>query len=321
MTPTEIIGALQQSPADADRFRICSRLKTCFFARSPSGRAALLIPCSSSGSRLGRATGSVLLTFKSRVVFDVDGDVWSAPSVVLECLEEGLLHTFVALGVDLAGRLEQRDTPPRPEEVAHALAAWERLLRNRPTLSEERQLGLWGELEFIRASPSIDGAIRAWNPDPLGVIDFIAGGVGVEMKTSTTRLRHVISHRQRQSVGGDLRVILGSLWVVPDAVGVTLNDLVRAIDSVCTETVAFEQKLLATGFSRRDSDVYSRRFSVGSPLLLFDGGDVPRIREFDPGITSIHYTVELDPSDAVAPTEAAELLGRLCGAVMGTRST
>lgn len=315
MTLAEVIGALQQSAGDADRFNICARLKSCFFARSPSGRPALLIPCSSSGSRLGRATGSVLLTFKSRVTFDIDGEVWSAPSVVLECLEEGLLHTFVALGLDLSGKLEQGETLPRPEEVAHALAAWERLLRSRPILSEERQLGLWGELEFIRSSPSADAAIRSWNPDPHGVIDFIAGGIGIELKTSATRLRHVISHRQRQSVGGDLRVVFGSLWVVPDAAGATLSELVQSIDSISTETVAFEQKLLATGFSRRDADAYSRRFSVASPLLIFEGQSVPRIREFDPGITSIHYTIELDPSEALAPDEAATLVARVCGPV------
>ena len=113
-----------------------------------------------------------------------------------------------------------------------------------------------------------------------------------------------MSKGEGKATGGNVRLLVASLWVVHDAVGRSLAALVDAIGESAAEAVAFEQKLLAAGFSRRDADAYSRRFAVGAPFLFFDATALPRIRAFDPGISSIRYVVELDASDALPEGEA-----------------
>jgi hypothetical protein len=313
MNVAELIDRLNNAPVDGEHFRICSRLEGCYIARAPSGRAAVLVPCADGGSPVGRATGAILISFRSNVSFDVDGTTWSSSAVVLECLDESVLYSFAALAIDLTRQFSELPSPLRVEQVLRALAVWERLLRSHSVLSEERQLGLWGELEIIRAAPSLDGAVRAWNPDPNGVIDFIHAGCGLEVKTGTTRLRHSMSQRQAEATDGDLRVLLASLWVVPDVAGVTLASLASAIAESTAEVVLFEQKLLAAGFSRRDADTYSRRLSMGGPPMLFEGRGLPRIRAVDGRISSIRYVVDLDPDDALTSDQTSSAMAQLCG--------
>lgn len=312
MNQQELLERLRATQTMDDRYTICAQLDRCFLGRSPQGRASLLVPCRESAGALGRAFGNMLLQFRRRVTFEIQGQSWTSAAAVLECLEETLLPTFVVLARDVSEHIKD-ETSPAWERVTRALASWERLLRNRPTLSDQEQLGLWGELMFIRRAPSVDGAIRAWSPKPRDTLDFTSGGTGVDVKTSTTRLRHAVSHHQAQSGDGNLRVHFASVWAVPDSTGQALSGLVDSLTEMTSEIVIFEQKLLAAGFSRRDADGYSRRFSLGGPILLFASSQVPKIRDYDPGISSIRYVVELDPTDALDHDTAARQLAFLCG--------
>lgn len=312
MTRLELIERLTQTASDPTRFVICAALGNCYLARTPEGRVALLAACSTNSSSMARTSGALLITCRSRVTFAVDDRSWLSPAVVIECLDDGLVPTFIALALDVSAQLEG-PSPPSPERVFRSIAGWERLLRSRSILSEERELGLWGELLFILQAPSIDGAIRSWTTETRGVIDFSGGGIGVEVKTSASRLRHAVSHQQARSSDADLVVLFASVWAVPDASGRSLADLVEAVAETTSEVVTFEQKLLALGFSRRDSSAYTRRFSPGSSILFFRGTDIPRIRSFDPGISSIRYVIELDDADAIAASTITDYVNRLCG--------
>jgi hypothetical protein len=256
----------------------------------------------------------LVLRFQQAVTFDVDGTNWSAPCAVVECLDEALLPTFVSLASDVATTIGPGAEAVTSDQIIRALASWELLLRSRALLSDEEQLGLWGELFFILGAPSVDGALRAWSPGKRDVLDFVSAGVGVEMKSGAVRLRHSLSYHQIRSGGGALALYFASLWVLPDAGGRTLVQMVDAVHSVCSELVLLEQKLLNCGFSRANSDVYSRRFSAAGPVVLFSVQDVPHIREFDVGVSSIRYTVELDPARALSEDVTGTVLRALCDA-------
>ena len=120
----------------------------------------------------------MLLKFKSEVAFDVDGSRWNGPAALVECLEDELLPTFLALAADVMTTIGDAGEVTA-DAVVRALGHWELLLRNRALLSEEAQLGLWGELAFLLSAPALDAALRAWSPGARDPLDFAANGVGV----------------------------------------------------------------------------------------------------------------------------------------------
>jgi hypothetical protein len=312
MNRGDLLERLAQGALDPHRFTICAVLGHCYLARSPEGRSALLVACSNTSSALARTSGSLLISARSRVTFSVDERNWTSAAVVLELLDESVVGTFVALALDVAEQFRGAEDPTI-ERVFRAIAGWERLLRSRATLSEEHEIGLWGELTFILQAPSLDAAIRTWTADTRSVIDFAGGGIGIEVKTSTTCLRHSISHRQARSGDGDLFLLFASIWAVPDPLGRSLGDLVTAVGDATGEVVTFEQRLLSLGFSRRDSRAYTRRFSLGAPIAYFPSSAIPRIRSFDAGISAIRYVIELEDDDALDRSLVGPSLSRLCG--------
>ncbi|MFN0251526.1 MAG: PD-(D/E)XK motif protein [Kofleriaceae bacterium] len=308
-----MLDRLEQTVPEADRFAICSVLGHCHLAKSPEGRAALLIACSPSSAILARTSGALLISARSRVTFIVDDQTSATSAVVIECLEPSVVGTFLALALDVAEQLGATEMPT-VATAFRALAGWERLLRTRTTLSEESELGLWGELMFIRLAPSQDGAIRSWTTESRGIIDFAGSNVGVEVKTSAARLRHSLSHQQARSSDGSLLLLFASIWAVPDSNGQSLADLVASVSDATGEVVAFEQKLLALGYSHRDKDAYTRRFALGGPITHFLGTSIPRVRGFDPGVSAIRYVIDLDDADALDAATAARHVEALCGA-------
>lgn len=313
MSARDLLERLRAVGTRPGMFSLCAQLERCWLGKSPEGRAALLVPCTSAQGGLGRAFGALVLRFVPAVAFDVEGRSWSATSAVVECLDEALLPTFISLAEDVAETLGAGAGPPPSGDVIRALANWELLLRSRPALSEEEQIGLWGELCFIAEAPSVDGAIRAWSPGKRDIVDFVYGGVGIELKAGGTRFRHSLSHHQSRAGGGELRLSFASLWVLPDAAGRSLSEMVEMVTTGATELVALEQKLLRCGFSRSQADLYSRRFSKGAPLALLRAADVPRVTAFDAGVSSIRYTVELDPARVLSDVDTSATLRALCG--------
>ncbi len=312
MNRHSLLERVRESARSPDHFVVSAAIGRCHLALSPAGRVALIAECAALMTTLARTSGALLIAARSRVAFSVDGRTWTAPAVVVECLDDTLLSTFVALAEDVAQSVAG-PAPPTQAAVLRAIAGWERLLRARTLLTDERELGLWGELHFLLSAPSLDGAIRAWAPRADSAIDFLNRSVGLEVKTSTSRLRHSVSHQQARSSDADVRIYFASIWAIPDDIGRSLSDLVEAIESTASELLLFEKKLLATGYSARDKAIYNRRFSAGGAILYFSGMDIPRVRDFDAGVTAIRYVIELDELDATSMDDIVDPLRRLCG--------
>lgn len=313
MSTRELLDQLKNTPSRAGVFSLCVQLGRCWIGKSADGRAALLIPCPAMQSSVGRAFGAIIVRFAPAVLFDVQGETWSVTSAIIECLDDALLPTFVSLAADVAATLARAPEPMTSTDVLRALANWELLLRSRNTLSDQEQLGLWAELCFILESPSVDGSIRAWSPGARDLVDFVHAGVGLELKASGVRFKHTLSLHQRRAGEASLELLFGSLWILPDGAGSSLPEMVDRVAEASSELVAFEQKLLLRGFVRSQSSAYVRRFARVAPLALFRAERVPAVRTFDPGVSSIHYTVDLDAADALDDAESYGALKILCG--------
>lgn len=307
----QLLVRLRAAPAIEGSYHICAVLGRGYLAKTPDGKGALLVPCQRGTATLGRTFGAMLLKFKSDVEFDIDGSQWNGPAALVECIEDELLPTFLALAADVMATIGTAGEVTA-DAVVRALGHWELLLRNRALLSEEAQLGLWGELAFVLSAPSIDAALRAWSPGARDPLDFVANSVGIEVKSGMVRLKHSISQSQVASAGGDLKLFFASVWVVPDPTGRNLREMVEAVSISCSEHALLEQKLLLTGYSRAHAHAYGRKFSLGAPVVVLPADAVPRVRSWDVGVTSIRFSVELDQAAALDEPTRARVLSELC---------
>jgi hypothetical protein len=153
-----------------------------------------------------------------------------------------------------------------------------------------------------------DSAVEAWQGPARAPFDFLFGRTALECKTSTQRLRHHVSQNQLDHAAGDASVFVASLWVGPDPLGCSLPDLVRRMDLAITDGAGFEAKLLDGGYSRADAALYRQRLSVREDPLIFPEVAVPRVRNFDPGVSGIRFTVLLDELRAVERSAADIIL-------------
>lgn len=280
-----------------------------------SERSVLLIPTESAPPPPGRVAGDVFLHFPGSVDFDLGPHSFKSSAAVIECGNRDLEKTFGVLARDIADSLKAVKRRPAPQQVSQALSKWERLLRSRRRLTRDEIIGLWGELWLLLQFPEIDHGVLAWRGPEDEPVDFVGGGVGLECKTSTRRLEHYVSQDQLTRPLGDLRVLIVSLWVGEDATdGETIEDLVTSIDNRIANPVAFEAKLLETGYCRSDGPQYPLRLRNLEEPRWIPVKYVPRVREADPGISHIRFLVNLPERMALTGTEALDILGRISSA-------
>ena len=309
-TPREVVAALEATQASgrAGQFSIVLPVPGGFFGVDDAGRPVILVPVVGGSAPIGRDVGGLSLHYERAVRFDVSESEWTSAVAVITCAERALLPTFCVLALDVASRSASEGTPPSVRRVFEAVGEWERLLRARRLLSADEEIGLWGELWFLAQMADTDAAVAAWQGPTGAVADFVHDGRGLECKTTTQRLRHHVSQTQVERPLGDLDAYVASLWIGEDPAGLSLPELVRRIDTALTEGTVFEGKLLQAGFSRLDAAAYRRRFIQLEVPLVFRVGDVPRVRLWDPGVTGVRFTVQLDDELALAPGEAERLL-------------
>jgi hypothetical protein len=313
-SPRDVLAALS-GPVDptGSAYAVRMQLGGSFAGRAPSGHACLLVPLAAiSGRATGRVSGSLGLAFRDSVSFDVLGRQWQAACAVVECLDEELLAAFSALAVDLSLRLTPGGDLPTPADVASALAEWERLLRSGRRLTRTEEIGLWGELALLDRMPNVDDGIRAWRGPFGGAVDFFGGGLGIECKATTSRLRHHFSLDQTLRPVGDFPVYFASLWIGEDSrSGRCVAELATSIRERTTEPILLERALLAAGHSARTADMHDTRYVLLEQPMVFSRSSLPQVHQLDPGVLHVRYEAQLDELDALDPALADRIIGRL----------
>lgn len=299
-------------PSGCSDYTIVSSMRFGFAAIGFTGKLALLVPLEAATKAGPRQYGHLRVTPVEELCYETPLDSWSNPTAVLECTSRELDRTFCVLAEDVARSLAEAGDLPAWSGVLHLVRQWERLLRARRQLSKPEEIGLWGELSLIASSEDVDVAVHSWLGPLAAPVDFFANGRGFECKASLKRLHHHLSTSQADKPCGDWPVLLVSLWVGPDlARGSSIGDLVLEIRSRLHDSTEFDRKLLGAGYSDDDVGLYTERFLMMEPPQLFDMDDVPRIREYDEGVTRIRYEIDLDLEDALPREEAEAALSAL----------
>jgi Putative PD-(D/E)XK family member, (DUF4420) len=262
---------------------------------------------------IGRGSGALRTDYRAGVRIHVGTFEAQRDCCVVTCSDWTLNRSFGALAEALAAELASA-TEVTAQTFGRALATWERLFLKRRRLSLEEEQGLWGELHFLSRCPSLERAIAAWRGPNAEDYDFLANGVAFEVKTSTGRGRHHVSHAQVSQAIQAGSIYLISLWAGIDEVGgTTLPQLVDALTERTRDPIGFEERLLSTGFSRADAAMYDRPFTCLEAPVLYDMATVPRVREMDPGVQSLSYKVQLDGTAAVPEEEKESILTKAFG--------
>jgi Putative PD-(D/E)XK family member, (DUF4420) len=275
--------------------------------------AALVVSVSEVHSNVGRTTVGLQLRQVSSASFDFMERRWCSPAVIVECRDGSFTSTFAAFASEVIATLGDKSSISARDILA-LFEQWEQLFSGVSRLDASEELGLWGELWLISKSRKIDDAVSAWIGHRNSRADFLASGVALEVKAGSVRLRHQISLDQVDEPVGDQPAYLVSLWCEQDEVaGVSLPFLVDQISSACEYSSAFERKLLGWGFSRYDAAAYTAKFLVLERPYLFPSEAVPRVRQFDRGVSRIRYTTTLDESRMTPLPGAIQILDHTLG--------
>lgn len=198
----------------------------------------------------------------------------------------------------------------RDEALSRALQRtrrWHHLLRGRRAngLSVEEQLGLVGELSFLRELVSAfgpDTAIEAWTGPTGSAKDFELIGSCVEVKAKRVAAKPFVaisSEDQLADVEGSrlcLRVVNVASAVLPE--GQSLHDHVRVTAKMFEEDGAafdaWEETLYSTGYDP-ENDYDERRWLLGAATDYEVTEGFPRISApLAPGVENVRYVIALD---------------------------
>ena len=210
-----------------DQYYVRAKYGDNLIALSKEGHPTLIVQLRDFKPHAGRVLGKVRLRFLQGVRLKFGGETSHADIAAFECLSLAVVDTFSALVSDLLQKFGLESSTYRL--VVSAFARWHDLLASSERLSPGVEQGLWGELAVLGLAPMIDEAEQAWNGPKRGVVDFLRGKVGLEVKTGRQRRRHTISFEQALFGVIDYDAFLVSLWVQPNDAGTSLPEQVNAI--------------------------------------------------------------------------------------------
>jgi len=216
-----------------------------------------------------------------------------------------------------------------------AIHRWLELISRIELLSEEKQLGLQGELTVLRALIKIHGAqaVRAWtgrNPLLAERHDFRLGSVDIEVKsTRSTRRQHIIHGlEQLQPSRGHILYLLSLRFESAGlAGGKSLHDEIEEIrlslrdNSI--ERSEFENRLLSSGYMDKDAEHYhDKLIFADDPVLAMVDKHLPKITknileaslpsETAGRIGDVSYRIDIDGMGARQGSEQfSRVLGKL----------
>jgi hypothetical protein len=294
-----------------DSIWIFHRLRFGYLGLDRDGLLSAIFPVEGRLPLMGRSAGALRIEYHAGVRIQIDDLDEVSSCCIVTVSDRSLDRSFWALAQALAQEFAEKPGVTATD-CGRAFSAWEQLFQRRRRLSLDEEQGLWGELFFLTTCAAIESAIGCWRGPNAEDYDFLSNGIALEVKTSRRVGRHNIGHAQVIQATEAGHVFLVSIWVGEDPFhGVTLPQMVDLISEKTKDPVAFEGKLLDTGYSHKDRRLYDRAFSVLDAFSVYDMIVVPRVREADPGVMSLSYVVQLDPAVAQSAEDQEALLARV----------
>lgn len=214
------------------------------------------------------------------------------------------------------------------DAVADGLRSFEELLLRKRRLTDEQQVGLFGELLFLEHAITHGTALNvvdAWAGADREEHDFLFDGFSVEVKCTRSESRiHSIASASQLQPSPDRALYLLSIQVTAASSasqGRALGDVVASIrDGLSNQSrQIFDKKLEDVGWRHDDTDLYQRRWSLRSvPRTFLVDDDFPaltpkHIADIVPQpshVVGVQYRLDLTQFEAAAVTP--ELLDEFC---------
>lgn len=236
---------------------------------------------------------------------------------------DGMAYEGYSLIMSVVDQLEAGRT--FRHAVSEALAAYRELLTRRRALSDEQEIGLFGELgvfAYLVATIGEEAATAAWLGPDSEEHDFVLDGCDLEIKTTRSESRvHVIGSATQLLPSPDRPLHLVSIQLTAAGAatdGETLPQRVRRVRGLLARgTRVFEERLRAVGWDDFNADdVYTRGYVPRStPRCYLVDEDFPAV--VPDGIAHIVRRPELvvglvyriDVSSMTVGSPPAELAG------------
>jgi hypothetical protein len=202
----------------------------------------------------------------------------------LKCLnDDGLLHVFLA-----------------------RIRAWQSFMHHGKDgfLSPEKEIGLFGELEFLRellssglpATIAIDG----WEGPFEGIHDFRLGNGAIEVKTTLSPIGFPAQINSLEQLDDALvhPLFIAGIRLALNTSGITLPEQIDGLRNILRKSpealAMFNSALLNVGFLESKSNCYSRRFLSSEKKIMRIFDEFPRITRANVKIEIRKAKYELD---------------------------
>lgn len=240
-----------------------------------------------------------------------DGVPWSEVRV---SGRELLLDAYPLLCL-IADRVQLEEQGFR-SAVTAVLGSFKELLRGLGRLSDQEEVGLFGELlvlQRLSKSIGVDSAVVAWRGAELEEHDFGLELIDVEVKTTVAEdRRHRVSTLSQLEPTEGRELFLVSVQLTTAGLGgSTLPDVVERIRSGVENASTrdkFEALLASAGYLDAHASVYTRRFRLRTaPLAFVVAGDFPsitrpRLLAAGVAVERVHTVTYVIDLDGVPPT-------------------
>lgn len=254
-----------------------------------------------------------------------DGKTWLA----LTRKAAGGIELFSAMACDVAGALETERVADESRLLRVFLGrvrAWQEFMRKgAQVLSPEAEIGLLGELAFLRAvmqagvSPPL--AMEAWVGPFDAVQDFVLGTGAVEVKATVSSYSFTAKIGSLEQLDDSVRkpLFVAGARLSQRESGSSLPEFVSSVRGMLEgdsgAAAMFSDRLLAAGYHGGHVDHYQRRFSVEGIRVLEVGEGFPRIvpGNVPAGIRRAIYEIDFDraPGSDAGVIGALKILGAL----------
>jgi hypothetical protein len=159
--------------------------------------------------------------------------------------------------------------------IQESIEIWNNLVLLKPTLGQEQEVGLIGELlflEFLLGNQGTDSLVN-WTGPEREEHDFKFNGFDIEVKTTTQELRiHQIgSLSQLKETPGKALFLLSNQITKTGANGFTLSELVNRISLTLSPGLAsgFTDKLTKCKYFAADAALYKTRWELRTAPKFF----------------------------------------------------
>lgn len=243
---------------------------------------------------------------------------------------EGSRGLFVQMAADVVAAVSGSTSQSEAWLLTLMLArirAWQDFMRRPKSerLTQEEEIGLFGELSFLRSSVTAGAVanllVPAWVGPRGGLQDFQTDTVGIEIKSTTSANgfpAQISSLEQLDSLAGRA-ILLAAMRLCEQQSGETLPELIFDLRGKIAHLPAilssFDRALLLAGYEPQAEALYIRRMALIEMRILEVDQAFPCLvrSSIPPAIRAATYEIDLELVNGTIVSHA-EALSR-CGVV------